>query len=824
MSELPSGTVTFLFTDIEGSTRLLEVLGERYPAALSEHRRVLRESVAAHRGVEVDTQGDAFFVAFARATDAIAAAQEAQARLASTPIRVRMGLHTGEPEVTEEEYVGLAVHTGARIAACGHGGQVLLSQSTRDLITAEVEDLGLHRLKDLSAPQRLYQLGTEDFPPLKTLYETHLPVAVTPFMGRARELADVVALIADTDVRLATLTGPGGVGKTRLAAQAAAEAFEAHPDGAWWVSLAALRDPRLVLPTVVQALETRGELAAHVGDKRMLLVLDNFEQVIEAAPVLAELLSSCPNLDLVITSREPLHLTGEQEYPVPPFGPDEDVAFFMARARAVEPVFAPDDAVPEICRRLDGLPLALELAAAWVKALSARQILDRLEQRLPLLTGGARDLPERQHTLRATIAWSYDLLTDAEQRLFGRLAVFAGGCTVEAAEEVCEADLDTVHSLIDKSLMRRTAERLWMLETISEYALERLSEYEGTGNIRARHAAYFVALAEATCGDLLDSWDQGQVDWFESEQANLRAALDWLHQQDAEAERECRLTVACARFWDQRGLWTEGRQRTQAAIAQAGETAPRLRAQVLNAGSGFASSQGESTRGKELAEAAIALGPDLEPGALEVVNAYFLLGLAEEALSPERAVAAYEQAAAMARSAGKEGAVGAVLHNIGVVALRIGDFTRARTYLEESLEIGRRVNQADHVALALSDLGFLALAENRLDEAEANLRESLALSRAGRYTEAVMWAVEGLASIALRRGASAEATRLLAATSRPRAELALGENLYPIGDQARAQTLDAAKTTLGDAAFAAAWAEGEALSIEDAADAAALIH
>src|SRR5438067_5934099 len=391
-SHLPSGTVTFLFTDIEGSTRLLHELGDAYAHVLAEHRRVLREAFARHNGVEVDTQGDAFFVAFARASDALAAARDAQLAL-DGPVRVRIGVHTGEPLVTQEGYVGIDVHRAARIAAVGHRGQVLVSQSTHTLVGSDdLCDLGEHRLKDLTAPERIYQLGNQEFPPLKSLNQSNLPQQPTPFVGREKELAEVLQLVGDPSVRLLTLTGPGGSGKTRLAVQAAAEAVDEHEHGVWWVGLQAVRDPELVLPTIGSMLGAKSEPVEHIGNRRMLLVLDNLEQVVGAAPALGELLAACPNLKVVVTSREPLRLAAEHEYAVQPFVEQEGVGFFLARARAVRADFQPDEEVREICSRLDQLPLALELAAARVRALSSAQILVRLEQRLPLLTRGSRDV------------------------------------------------------------------------------------------------------------------------------------------------------------------------------------------------------------------------------------------------------------------------------------------------------------------------------------------------------------------------------------------------------------------------------------------------
>jgi predicted ATPase/class 3 adenylate cyclase len=501
-SDLPSGTVTFLFTDVEGSTELLQELGaDAYAVALAEHRRVIREACAAEGGVEVDTQGDAFFIAFPTAPGAIAAAEAMTTALAQGSIQVRIGLHTGTPLLAEEGYVGGDVHRAARLAAVGHGGQVLVSSATAQLVEVELADLGEHRLKDFSAPERIYQLGEEAFPALNSLYRTNLPIPSTPFLGREAELAEVAALLGSSDARLLTLTGPGGTGKTRLAAQAAGLVSDCYADGVWWIPLASLRDPNLVLVTAAQIVGSKDGLAGHIQDKEMLCLFDNFEHVVEAAADVAELLASCPNLDLLVTSREPLHVTGEQEYAVGPFAHEEGVGFFLARARAVKVDFEADDAVSEICRRLDDLPLALELAAARVKALTSTQILERLEHRLPLLTGGARDLPERQRTLRATIEWSYDLLGKEEQRLFARLSVFRGGCTLEAAEEVCEATVDTLQALVDKSLLRFTDERYSLLETIREYAAERLEHSGEAEALRNRHAQFFLQLAETLASE-----------------------------------------------------------------------------------------------------------------------------------------------------------------------------------------------------------------------------------------------------------------------------------------------------------------------------------
>jgi class 3 adenylate cyclase len=435
VEQQPAGTVTFLFTDIEGSTRLLGELGaEGYREALSEHRRVLREAFARHGGYEVDYEGDAFFIAFQDAADGLAAAREAQSALAGGPVRVRMGLHTGTPILDPPKYVGMDVHLAARVMSAGHGGQILLTRATWQLGGSPAgHELGEHRLKDFGEPVQLFQLGDGSFPPLKTISNTNLPRPASSFVGREREVSQVVSLVRG-GARLVTLTGPGGTGKTRLAIEAASELVGEFKAGVFWVGLAPLRDPALVLEAVAQSTGAKAALTADIGERELLVLLDNLEQVVEAAPDLADLVEACPNLVLLVTSRELLRVRGEVEYQVPPLGEPDAVQLFCARGN-VEPT----PPVVEVCRRLDDMPLALELAAARAKVLTVDQILERLSQRLDLFTGG-RDADPRQRTLRATIEWSHDLLSEDEQQLFARLAVFAGGATLEAAEAVCDAD------------------------------------------------------------------------------------------------------------------------------------------------------------------------------------------------------------------------------------------------------------------------------------------------------------------------------------------------------------------------------------------------
>ena len=639
MHQLPTGTVTLLFTDIEGSTRLLQRLGERYPDVLAECQGLLRVAFHQHLGYEVDTQGDSFFFAFGRAIDAVEASIAAQRALASHPwpegaaLRVRMGLHTGEPSVATEGYVGLDVHRAARIMSAGHGGQVLLSQTTRDLVEhvlpegAHLQDLGAHRLKDLQQPIHLFQLVIAglpiDFPPLRTLdiQPNNLPVQPTPFLGREKEVAAVTALLRREDVRLVTLTGAGGTGKTRMALHVAAELSEAFPDGVFFVNLAPISDPEFVISALAQVLDVKemGEhslldlLKAFLREKHLLLLLDNFEQVVHAGVQVAELLAACPRLRVLVTSRIVLHLRAEHEFAVPPLAlpdlkhlPDlvalsqyEAVVLFIQRAQAVKSDFqvtnASAPAVAEICVRLDGLPLAIELAAARMKLLSPEALLALLDQRLRVLTSGARDVAERQQTLRNTIEWSYQLLDSQEQQLFRRLSIFAGGCTLEAVEALSTAigdratsTLDTVASFVDKSLMQHMEHeagllpRFVMLETIRAYGLERLEALGEIEEVRKAHAAYFLALAEEA---YLKTESPEQSMWLrrlDQEHDNLHAVMHWsLEQPGRRRDMALRLGIALQPFWNTRGYHNEGRNFLERALVGSHDVEDALRVGTL---------------------------------------------------------------------------------------------------------------------------------------------------------------------------------------------------------------------------------------------------
>ena len=679
--ELPTGTVTLLFSDVEGSTALLHELGaEAYADVLAEHRLIVRAACTAEGGVEVDNQGDAFFFAFGSAPGALAAAQEVTGALAAGPIQVRIGLHTGTPLVTEEGYVGDDVHLAARVGASGHGGQVVLSSTTRELADGLLlTDLGEHRLKDIPEAVSISQLGSGRFPPLKTISNTNLPRPASSFIGRELELRELLA--TTRSARLVTVTGPGGSGKTRLALEAAATLVPSYKAGVFWIGLATLRDPALVSETIAQTLGAKNGLAEHIGDRELLLLLDNLEQVIEAAPQLSALLSACANLNVLVTSRELLRVQGEVEYAVPPLASPEAVTLFCERSG-----LEPSDEIAELCVRLDDLPLAVELAAARVKALSPRQILERLSQRLDLLEGG-RDADPRQQTLRATIDWSHDLLSAEEQRVIRALSVFAGGCTLEAAEEVCGADINTLQSLVEKSLLRFSNERYWMLETIRDYARERLDEAGETDALARRHADYHLALLEERPASLiLGSRRRELLAWFGEEEDNLRATLDYL--EGAAPQGAARAADLLTPFWLPRGRLVEGQERLLRLLAR-NDFAAGTRAMLL----------------EHLSDTELRLGQ------LDSAESH-----AQEAVT-------------LAQESGERRTLAFALQELALIASRRGDFDEAIRVLTRMLE------EADDEwlrSIAQSGLAAFQMESGRDEEARHMLQEA---SRGYRATE-----------------------------------------------------------------------------------------
>jgi len=804
--DLPSGTVTLLFTDIEGSTKLLHELGaDGYSEALAKHRRVLRDAFAAHGGVEVDTQGDAFFVAFPTAFGAIRAASDAVEGLAPSPIRVRIGIHTGTPHLTEEGYVGEDVHKGARIASAGHGGQVLLSRETRELLPVPMTDLGEHRLKDFAAPVSIFQLGKERFPPLKTISNTNLPRPANSFVGRGREVREVVSLLQD-GARLLTLTGPGGSGKTRLAVEAAAALVPEFKAGVFWVDLAPLRDPALVGLAIGQTLGAKDGLANHIAERELLLLLDNLEQVVDAAPELASLVEICPNLKLLVTSRELLRVKGEVEYPVLPLVDRDAVELFCSRAHT-----EPGEAVHALCRALDNLPLALELAASRTSALSPQQILDRLSKRLDMLKGG-RDADPRQQTLRATIEWSYDLLTEPERRLFARLSVFAGGSTLAAAEKVTDADIDILQSLVEKSLLRHTEERYWMLETIREYAAERLDASSDAGALRMRHAEHFLALAEEA-EPHVERNPEAWLRRLEEEHNNFRAALDRL-ETSGESQSAMRLAGALATFWEMGGHLTEGRQRLE-NLLPGDERPTAARAKALVGASLMARQSGDVATAKLRAEHAFALHRELGD-VWGTANAGVMLGLA---ISDEgdflTARQFFDDSARLFRDVDDENNALFATRLLGGMYEQLGDHERAREVHEETLARARALANRQMEGQSLSALAYLALEQGRARDAVSMYKDVLRIDRDRGVLLQLAFDLTRFARALARTGKTADAARILSSAEALRDEIGAGTPL-PWLTTLIEDALAAIHAQLDDATFTEAWEQGHTLSADEA--------
>jgi predicted ATPase/class 3 adenylate cyclase len=694
-SQLPAGEVTLLFTDIEGSTRLLRDLGDAYADALAEHRRIVRRAVAAHGGVEVDTQGDAFFVAFARASDAVAASAQAQRALADGPVRVRMGLHTGEPRPTEEGYVGVDVHRAARIAAVGHGGQVLLSLATRALVHVEARDLGPHRLRDLSVPERIFQLEIEglpsEFPPLRTLEagSSNLPTARTSFVGRTEELASIDRLLDDPGCRLLTLVGPGGVGKTRLALEAAAHRRDRYQHGVHFVPLAAVASADLLPAAVAESLgfavdlqysgfAAREQLLDFLHERDTLLVLDNFEHLVEGSGLLSEVVGGAPRVELLATSRARLGIQAEWVLDVDGLDVAGNgdlgaaVRLFVERARQADASFGlTGQALPEIariCDLVEGLPLAIELAAAWTPVLTCVEIADEIERGSDLLATTARDVPERHRSLRAVCDQSWRLLTERERDVFARLSVFRGTFTREAAAAVAGADLRAVSDLVGKSLVRRLdLGRFEIHEFLRQFAAGRLAE-DPARERRAfeDHAAYHLGRLRALKADLLGSRVAEARDELHGELADLRAAAEWaaVHWDDAEA-RDVFADLSVLFFIDGEHEGGETWERIVAAQERAGTTGPRrLSALVYRARS--ASWLGHDERFEQV-------GQDCLP---------------------------------QVRAAGLAAETGSCLLALGSLAFFRDDYTSATTFLEEAAEVFEALGDPLGRGWSLADLGF----------------------------------------------------------------------------------------------------------------------
>jgi predicted ATPase/class 3 adenylate cyclase len=867
-SDLPVGTITFVFTDIEGSTGLVNRLGDGYRDVLESHQVLLRAAFSARDGIEVSTEGDSFFVVFPSAPQAVVAAVDAQRALAkeSWPggieMRVRMGLHSGEAVLGGDSYVGVDVHRAARIMSAAHGGQIVVSASTNELAGRglpegiQLRDLGEHRLRDLPEPERLYQVVAEglrqEFPALRSLgaRPNNLPTPLTTFVGRRRELDAV--LDAVREARLVTLTGPGGAGKTRLSIQAAHALLPEFEDGAFFVQLAPITDASLVLPTIAEAIGLRestdrpllGQLTEHVADLQMLLVLDNLEQVVDAAGDIGQLLTSTRHLRIVTTSREPLGLQGEREFPVPPLGmPDPDhlpsfenldqfeaVALFIERAMAVHPGFAVTNenapSVAEICSRLDGLPLAIELAAARTKILSPQEILKRLGDRLGFLTSAGRDRPDRQQTLRNAIDWSHDLLNEDERRVFAALSVFSRGFLMEAAEAVCGGGGDVfelVASLVNKSLVRQvegdTGEsRFLMLETIRDFAAERLGERADRDQIQSGHAAYFLELAERAAPNLFGA-DQGHwLSLLAAEHNNFRAALAWT-EGSGNVELALRLAARLWRFWQMRGHLREGAERLAGVLAiSETKNYPDARADALEAAGGVAYWMVDMDAARrsyaECLELRRAIG---EPGGI----AEALYNLAFPYLNPtgegedvQKARELFDEALAIARTLDDEARVARILWGIGDLEYHLTHYAEAQPYLTEAMEAQRKLGDLFGLSWSLFLVGICELNLGREYEAEPHFRESLRLLSDAGDISGIALVVSGMAALAADRGENERAVRLSAAASAMEEQIGGG---LSAANELREGWEDKRKELMRDEAeYQRLWELGAAMSAEEA--------
>jgi predicted ATPase/class 3 adenylate cyclase len=861
---LPTGTVTFLFTDIEGSTLLLQALGDRYDDLLSDHCRIIRRAIADGDGTEVGTEGDSFFVAFPDAPRAVAAAVAAQRAIAAqtwpdgAQVRVRMGLHTGEGRRGGDNYIGLDVHRAARIAGAGHGGQVVLSDATRGLTEqalpkgVRLRDLGPHRLKDLAQAEHLFELAIEglpgEFPPLRTLdaRPNNLPGQLTSFVGRDAEIAAVGELLERA--RLITLTGPGGTGKTRLALQVASERLSRYGDGVFFVELAAISDAALVPSALASALDIREAadqplpetLKAALRDRELLLVMDNFEQILEAAPIVTELLTAASRLRVLVTSRSILRVRGEYEYPVPPLKiPDpahlpplealshyEGVALFVERATATRPNFSVTNdsapAIAEIVARLDGLPLAIELAAAKTRLLSPAEIMGRLGSRLSFLAGGPRDVPARQQTLRQAIDWSYGLLPANEQAFFRSLGVFVGGWTLEAAEAVCSPAalgleaLDTLSSLRDQSLVRIDEAapgdlRFEMLETIREYALDQLSSSAEVDELRRRHADHYLAAAEALEPELTRS--PQAIERVGADHDNFRAVLGWAIETD-EAELGLRLGFALWRFWHQRAHFREGRQWFARLLALP-HAAPRTtaRAKGLTGAAGIAYWQNDYQAAEGWYLEAESIFRELGDRQALGDAIYNTASMAAIRGDMEAAMALVRESSAIAREIDDDAMAARSIQMEGYGAFMMGDLDTARPLLEEGLERSTRTGDRFSIAGAHHTVGQVARLQGRLTDAAEHYRLAIQMLHELGDEASLTEPLQGLAALALTARDPERAVRLLAANASIRERLGGGPppEWLQLGDP-----LEEARKMLSEQVFAAAWDSGTAMTTDEA--------
>ena len=864
----PSSTVTFLSTDIEGSTELLQRLGDsRYADVLAEHRHMLHTAIRQANGREVSSQGDGVLVAFRNAIDAVKAATAAQLAITMHPwpdgvvVRVRMGLHTGDPVDSAGDPVGLDLHRAARICGAGHGGQILVSGATWSLIEHDLpkemsaRDLGPHRLKDLKQPERIFQLLhprlPAEFPPLKSLsaWPNNLPLQLTSFIGRAQEMAEITRLLSTA--RLITLTGAGGCGKTRLALQVAATLLGNFEDGVWIVDLSALSDSALVPQAVTSVLSVPEQpgrtlaeaLVSFLRSKSLFIVLDNCEHLLIGCAQLAEaLLRACPSLRILATSREPLNIGGEVSFRVPSlsvpevetmFSPGylmqyEAVRLFIDRAKVAQPEFELTTrnalAIAHICRRLDGIPLAIELAAPRVRVLSVEQIAERLDDRFSLLTAGARTALPRQKTLRATMDWSYGLLSEKERTLLRRLSVFAGGWTLDAAEAVCGRDgmdkhevLDLLAHLVDKSLVfvdeRDSGPRYRLLETVRQYSRDLLLASGESPAVRRRHLEWFVMLAEQAGPQLQGASQAVWFDRLELEHDNLRGALGW-SLENGKARAGLRMAGAVGRFWLMRGYFAEGRRWLEAVLNRSGVAPTAGRAEALKAAGNLAAfGQGDYVSARTFYEESLAIWRQLENRkgiATLLGNIGFVAYCQGDDTSGD---AFYDESLALRRKAGDKWGIALVLNNMGSVATRRGAYRAANVLLKESLALWQELGEQYYRALVLTNLGLAACGEGNHQLARSFLRDGLTIRRDIGDNLGIPESLEGFAALAVTLGHARRAARLFGAAE------ALRERIgAPLPYPERAgydRRVVATRAQLSDVAFTEAWAVGRAMTKEE---------
>ena len=821
--DLPTGTVTFLFTDVEGSTRLLHELGESdYARALAEHRRILRAAVADHAGIEVDTEGDAIFAAFPTALGALSAATAAQEALTPGPIRVRMGLHTGTPLRTAEGYVGVDVHRAARIAAAGHGGQVLISSTTAALLAGEdlsLRDLGEHRLKDLAAAERIFQLGTEEHPRLKSLSPANLPEQAGAFVGRSEELLEIGELLRDPSVRLLTLIGPGGIGKSRLALEAGADAASSFPDGRWWVPLAALDHVELAIAAVGRVLGLSESVEPdaineHLAARRALLILDNAEHLLPGlAEALADLVPDAGGSTFLITSREPLRLKAERLVRVPVMTEADAEQLLMSRAIALGVAIGPSPALTSLADRLDRLPLALNLAASRLPILSVEQVLERLSQRLDLFTG-SRDADPRQQTLRATMEWSHELLSEPERALFRRLSVFAGGWTLEAAEAVGESNIDTLQGLVDRSLVLRGNDagepRFSMLETVRQFAAERLAASDEERAVRARQATWIRELAERVderlrAGEPEEQW----VTLLNPEIDNLRAAVLYgTEVGDSELVRA--IAAALPMFWVMRGRVAEGRAWIERALAL-DPVEDHTRRSLLSGLAVLAYMAGDYAAATVAADDAAALATQLGPSADRTAELRARINAAMAHDDFATAEPLFEELLLVARADDNGVRTSACRINLAYIANRTGRHERAEALMLENLPFVRGRGQARCEATTLVTL---AETTTYLDRPAASVDYAVAAAEVAPRAADALLLIEDLrwyAAAASRLGEAERIAEILGACEAAEAELEAA--LEPHETAAREELIATLRRSLTDEGLEAARARGRSLDL-----------